>query len=48
MLKIQLGLLHSNWAAVSDTATWTTGLRTGAPLTKSDLITSAAHGRSIR
>ncbi|WP_427134886.1 cysteine hydrolase family protein [Pseudarthrobacter sp. S9] len=41
-------LLHSNWAAVTDTETWTTALRTGAPLPKSDLITSAAQGRSAR
>jgi|UniRef100_UPI0021F0DBF2 nicotinamidase-related amidase len=39
-------LLHSNWAAVTDTATWTEALRTGAAVTKSDLVTSAAQGRS--
>jgi hypothetical protein len=43
-----MALLHSNWAAVTDTATWAPALRTGAPLTKSDLITSAAQGRSTR
>lgn len=43
-----MALLHSNWAAVTDTATWTAALRTGALLTKNDLITSAAQGRSTR
>ena len=43
-----MALLHSNWAAVADTATWTEALHTGAPLTKSDLVTSAAQGRSTR
>ncbi|WP_426997813.1 cysteine hydrolase family protein [Pseudarthrobacter sp. N5] len=43
-----MALLHSNWAAVTDTQTWTTTLRTGVPLTKSDLITSATQGRSTR
>jgi nicotinamidase-related amidase len=43
-----MALLHSNWAAVADTATWTEALRTGTALTKSDLITSAAQGRSAR
>lgn len=43
-----MALLHSNWAAVTDTETWTTALSTRAPLTKSDLITSAAQGRSTR
>lgn len=41
-----MALLHSNWAAVTDTETWSAALRTGAPLTKSDLISSAAQGRS--
>lgn len=41
-----MALLHSNWAAVTDTATWAAALRTGAAPTKSDLVTSAAHGRS--
>lgn len=41
-------LLHSNWAAVTDTETWTAAVRTGAPLPKSDLITSAAQGRNAR
>ncbi|MDQ4045821.1 MAG: isochorismatase family protein [Actinomycetota bacterium] len=43
-----MALLHSNWAAVMDTATWITALQTGAPLAKSDLVTSAAQGRSLR
>ena len=46
--ETRMALLHSNWAAVTDTETWTAALRTGAPLTKSDLITSAAQGRSTR
>ncbi|TFD83539.1 isochorismatase family protein [Cryobacterium lactosi] len=43
-----MALLHSNWAAVTDTATWATALRTSATLTKSDLVTSATQGRSTR
>ncbi|MGP4030730.1 cysteine hydrolase family protein [Pseudarthrobacter sp. 1C304] len=43
-----MALLHSNWAAVTDTATWTEALHTGAALTKSDLVTSAAQGRSTQ
>ncbi|TFD06220.1 isochorismatase family protein [Cryobacterium sinapicolor] len=43
-----MALLHSNWAAVTDTAIWATALRTSATLTKSDLVTSAAQGRSTR
>ena len=43
-----MALLHSNWAAVTDTETWTAALRTSAALTKSDLITSAARGHSTR
>lgn len=43
-----MALLHSNWAAVTDTETWTMALSTHAALTKSDLITSAAQGRSTR
>lgn len=43
-----MALLHSNWASVADTETWTTALRTGASLTKSDLVTSAAQGLSTR
>ena len=46
--ETRMALLHSNWAAVTDTETWTAALRTDAPLTKSDLITSAAQGRSTR
>lgn len=41
-----MALLHSNWAAVADTRTWTTALNAGKPLDKSDLVTSAAQGRS--
>lgn len=36
-----MALLHSNWAAVTDTATWTTALSTSDALIKSDLVTSA-------
>lgn len=43
-----MALLHSNWAAVTDTANWTTALSTRATLTKSDLVTSATQGRSTR
>ncbi|MEV7604157.1 isochorismatase family protein [Paenarthrobacter sp. NPDC089322] len=43
-----MALMHSNWAAVTDTATWTAALRTGTTPTKSDLITSAAQGRNTR
>jgi nicotinamidase-related amidase len=39
-------LLHSNWAAVATTDTWTAALQTGEPLNKSDLVTSAAQGRT--
>ncbi|MFD3688028.1 cysteine hydrolase family protein [Nocardiopsis sp. NPDC058631] len=40
-----MALLHSNWAAVTDTNTWTAALQTGEALGKSDLVTSAAQGR---
>ena len=40
-----MALLHSNWAAVTDTAGWTAALQTGEALSKSDLPTSAAQGR---
>ena len=40
-----MALLHSNWAAVTDAATWTAALRTGTQLAKSDLVSSAARGR---
>ena len=43
-----MALLHSNWAAVTDSATWTTALHSREPLMKSDLVTSAAQGRSTR
>lgn len=36
-----MALLHSNWAAVTDTATWTAALSTSDAPTKSDLVTSA-------
>ena len=39
-----MALLHSNFAAVSSTATWTEALQAGAPLPKSDLVTSATTG----
>ncbi len=41
-----MALLHSNWAAVTDTAGWTAALHAGEALSKSDLPTSAAQGRS--
>lgn len=41
-----MALLHSNWAAVADTATWTAALLSGDPLHRSDLVTSAAQGRT--
>jgi hypothetical protein len=37
-------LLHSNFAAVSSTAKWTEAVLVGAPLPKSDLVTSATTG----
>ena len=43
-----MALLHSNWAAVTDTDTWIAALPTGEALTKSDLVTSAAQGRALR
>lgn len=39
-------LLHSNWAAVTDTATWTEAVSAHQPLDKSDLGTSAVQGQS--
>ncbi|TDD39089.1 isochorismatase family protein [Saccharopolyspora elongata] len=39
-------LLHSNWAAVTDTATWTEAVSAHTPLDKSDLGTSAVQGQS--
>src|SRR5699024_8714842 len=41
-----MALLHSNWAAVTDTDTWTTAVQTEQTLGKSDLVTSAANGRA--
>ncbi|MFB2585882.1 isochorismatase family protein [Herbiconiux liukaitaii] len=39
-----MALLHSNWAAVTDTAAWTSAVDAGASLTGSDLGSSAAAG----
>lgn len=39
-------LLHSNFAAVSDTTTWVETARAGTQLPKSDLGTSAVQGRA--
>ncbi|MBD7956835.1 isochorismatase family protein [Microbacterium sp. Sa4CUA7] len=41
-----MALLHSNWAAVADTATWTAALQSGEALPQSDLVSSAAQGRA--
>lgn len=41
-----MALLHSNWAAVADTDAWTSAVAAGEPLSKSDLVTSAARGRA--
>jgi nicotinamidase-related amidase len=43
-----MALLHSNWAAVMDTASWITALQAAVPSAKSDLVTSGAQGRSLR
>ncbi|KPB89686.1 isochorismatase family protein [Pseudomonas syringae group genomosp. 3] len=40
-------LLHSNWAAVTDTNTWIAALQAGETLDKSNLVTSAAQGRNV-
>lgn len=40
-----MALLHSNWAAVADTARWVTAVKAGEALEASDLVTSAAQGR---
>ena len=37
-------ILHSNFAAVADTATWAAAVTAGQPLPKSDLATSAVQG----
>ncbi|WP_017589434.1 cysteine hydrolase family protein [Nocardiopsis ganjiahuensis] len=42
-----MALLHSNWAAVADTDTWTAALQAGEALGKSDLVTSAAQAREL-
>ncbi|GAA2362377.1 cysteine hydrolase family protein [Saccharopolyspora halophila] len=39
-------LLHSNWAAVTDTVAWTEAVSNHQPLDKSDLGTSAVQGQS--
>lgn len=39
-------LLHSNWAAVTDTQGWTAAIAEGSALDRGDLGTSAAHGRA--
>lgn len=39
-----MALLHSNFAAVSTTAAWTTALKTGEALPKENLPTSASAG----
>lgn len=41
-----MAVLHSNWAAVADTDTWRDALRSGIALSKSDLVASAARGRT--
>lgn len=41
-----MALLHSNWAAVTTTDTWTNAVQAGEALGKSDLVTSAANGRA--
>ena len=40
-------LLHSNWAAVVNTNTWTAALQANEPLDKSNLVISAAQGRDV-
>ena len=39
-------LLHSNWASVATTQTWSAAVEEGRPLPKSDLRTSATQGRA--
>jgi len=39
-------LLHSNFAAVGTTESWTAAVRSGDALPKSDLGTSAMQGRA--
>lgn len=39
-----LTLLHSNWAAVTDTSTWIGALASGETLPKSDLVSTAVRG----
>ncbi|WP_084125013.1 cysteine hydrolase family protein [Demequina sp. NBRC 110054] len=40
-----MALLHSNWAAVADAATWLAAVEAGESLPKSNLVASAAAGR---
>lgn len=44
--EVLLVLLHSNFAAVGTTEAWTDAVRSGEPLPKSDLGTSAMQGRA--
>src|SRR5699024_10380326 len=37
-----MAVLHSNWAAVTNTDSWVTAVQAGQALGKSDLVTSAA------
>src|SRR5699024_8715827 len=37
--EVLMALLHSNWAAVSDTSAWATALQASQVLDKSDLVT---------
>ncbi|EHR61386.1 cysteine hydrolase family protein [Saccharomonospora cyanea] len=39
-------LLHSNWAAVTETETWASAVLAGRDLPKSDLVSSATQGRA--
>ncbi|MEN5073142.1 isochorismatase family protein [Isoptericola cucumis] len=41
-----MALLHSNWAAVTDTRTWAEAAKSGRELPAGDLVTSAARGRA--
>jgi nicotinamidase-related amidase len=43
-----LALLHSNWAAVTDTDQWSQAVGTGAALTGSNLVVSATHAAAAR
>ena len=39
-----MALLHSNWAAVTDTDGWTAAVAAGSPLSGSNLVVSATRG----